>query len=136
MRGSVSEIAAKASELVGRQLKVELRVEPAGKPEARARPAGAAAEDDPVAIVEGAPNAFNGIQRKLGFEDAMKAAGARVVSSQSGFWETDQANRVAAAVRLPRAGPPRRQRGRLPQATPWEIQPLLQPARHRRSEQG
>jgi ribose transport system substrate-binding protein len=53
---------------------------------------------DPVAIVEGAPNAFNGIQRKLGFEDAMKAAGARIVSSQSGFWETDQANRVAAAV--------------------------------------
>jgi ribose transport system substrate-binding protein len=30
---------------------------------------------DKVVIVEGAPNAFNGIQRKLGFEDAMKAAG-------------------------------------------------------------
>jgi ribose transport system substrate-binding protein len=53
---------------------------------------------DPVAIIEGAPNAFNAIQRKLGFEDAMKAAGARIVSSQSGFWETDKANRVAAAV--------------------------------------
>lgn len=53
---------------------------------------------DPVAIIEGAPNAFNGIQRKLGFEDAMKAAGARIASSQSGFWETDRANRVAAAV--------------------------------------
>jgi ribose transport system substrate-binding protein len=53
---------------------------------------------DPVAIIEGAPNAFNAIQRKLGFEDAMKAAGARIVSAQSGFWETDKANRVAAAV--------------------------------------
>jgi len=28
---------------------------------------------DKVAIIEGAPNAFNAIQRKLGFEDAMKA---------------------------------------------------------------
>ncbi len=53
---------------------------------------------DKVAILEGAPNAFNGIQRKLGFEDAMKAAGARIVSSQSGFWETDRANQVAAAI--------------------------------------
>jgi ribose transport system substrate-binding protein len=53
---------------------------------------------DKVAILEGAPNAFNGIQRKLGFEDAMKAAGARIVSSQSGFWETDKANQVAAAI--------------------------------------
>lgn len=51
-----------------------------------------------VAILEGAPNAFNGIQRKLGFEDAMKAAGANIVSSQSGFWETDKANQVAAAI--------------------------------------
>ena len=53
---------------------------------------------DPVAILEGAPNAFNGIQRKLGFEDAMKAAGMRIVTSQSGFWETDKANQVAAAI--------------------------------------
>jgi ribose transport system substrate-binding protein len=51
-----------------------------------------------VAILEGAPNAFNAIQRKLGFEDAMKAAGAQIVSSQSGFWETDKANQVAAAI--------------------------------------
>ncbi|MBK9138797.1 MAG: sugar ABC transporter substrate-binding protein [Verrucomicrobia bacterium] len=53
---------------------------------------------DKVAIIEGAPNAFNAVQRKLGFEDAMKAAGAEIVSSQSGFWETDKANQVAAAV--------------------------------------
>lgn len=53
---------------------------------------------DAVAIIEGAPNAFNGIQRKLGFEDAMKAARMRIVSSQSGYWETDRANQVAAAI--------------------------------------
>lgn len=53
---------------------------------------------DKVMIVEGAPNAFNGIQRKLGFEDAMKAAGMNIVSSQSGYWETDKAAQVVAAV--------------------------------------
>lgn len=53
---------------------------------------------DQVAIIEGAPNAFNGIQRKLGFEDAMKAAGMTIVSSQSGYWETDKANQVVAAL--------------------------------------
>ncbi len=53
---------------------------------------------DKVVIIEGAPNAFNGIQRKLGFEDAMKAAGMTIVSSQSGYWETDKANQVVAAV--------------------------------------
>lgn len=53
---------------------------------------------DKVAIIEGAPNAFNAVQRKLGFEDAMKEVGATVVSSQSGFWETDKANQVASAV--------------------------------------
>lgn len=53
---------------------------------------------DKVLIVEGAPNAFNGIQRKLGFEDAMKTAGMNIVSSQSGYWETDKANQVVAAV--------------------------------------
>jgi len=53
---------------------------------------------DKVAILEGAPNAFNGAQRQRGFEDAMQAAGARIVSSQSGYWETDKANQVAAAV--------------------------------------
>lgn len=52
----------------------------------------------PVAIIEGQPNAFNGQQRRLGFEDAMKAGGMKIVSSQPGFWETDKANQVAAAV--------------------------------------
>ena len=53
---------------------------------------------DKVVIIEGAPNAFNGIQRKLGFADAMKAAGMNIVSSQSGYWETDKANQVVAAL--------------------------------------
>ncbi len=53
---------------------------------------------DKVAIIEGAPNAFNGQQRKAGFEDAMNAAGMKVVASQTGRWETNQANQVASAM--------------------------------------
>jgi len=52
----------------------------------------------PVAILEGVRTAFNAQQRRLGFEDAMKAAGMRIVDSQSGQWEMDQANKVAAAM--------------------------------------
>ena len=51
-----------------------------------------------VAIIEGVPNAFNGIQRKLGFEDAMKAAGMNIVSSQSGYWETSKAEPIVSAL--------------------------------------
>jgi ribose transport system substrate-binding protein len=53
---------------------------------------------DPVAILEGIPTAFNAQQRRLGFEDAMRAAGARVVSVQSGQWEQSAANTVASAI--------------------------------------
>lgn len=53
---------------------------------------------DPVVIIEGVPTAFNAQQRKLGFEDAMTAIGANVVSSQSGSWEMAKANQVAGAV--------------------------------------
>jgi ribose transport system substrate-binding protein len=55
-------------------------------------------QGDKVVIIEGAPNAFNGIQRKLGFEDAMKAGGLNIVSSQSGYWEMDKANQLASAL--------------------------------------
>jgi ribose transport system substrate-binding protein len=55
-------------------------------------------QGDKVAIIEGAPNAFNGIQRKLGFEDAMNVAGMNIVSSQTGYWETDKAQPVASAM--------------------------------------
>jgi ribose transport system substrate-binding protein len=51
-----------------------------------------------VAIIEGLPTAFNGQQRRLGFQDAMKAAGMNVLSVQSGNWEMDKANNVAAAM--------------------------------------
>ncbi|HEO71093.1 MAG TPA: sugar ABC transporter substrate-binding protein [Candidatus Hydrogenedentes bacterium] len=52
----------------------------------------------PVAIIEGVPTAFNAIQRKQGFEDAMKEAGLKVVASQSADWHTDKANKVVAAL--------------------------------------
>lgn len=53
---------------------------------------------DKVAIIEGIPTAFNGQQRRLGFEDAMKTAGLTVVSVQSGQWEMDKANNIASAL--------------------------------------
>ncbi len=53
---------------------------------------------DAVAIIEGAPNTFNGIQRRLGFEDAMKAAGMKIVASQSGYWEMEKANQVVSSI--------------------------------------
>lgn len=56
------------------------------------------APGDKVSIIEGIPTAFNGQQRRLGFEDAMKAAGMNIVSVQSGKWEMEAANNVAAAT--------------------------------------
>jgi ribose transport system substrate-binding protein len=53
---------------------------------------------DKVAIIEGVPTAFNGIQRRLGFEDAMKEGGMQIVGVQSGNWEMEKANTVAAAM--------------------------------------
>jgi ribose transport system substrate-binding protein len=53
---------------------------------------------DKVAIIEGITTAFNGQQRRLGFEDAMKAGGMNIVSVQSGNWEMEKANGVASAM--------------------------------------
>jgi ribose transport system substrate-binding protein len=53
---------------------------------------------DEVAIIEGVTTAFNGQQRRLGFEDAMKAAGMNIVATQSGQWEMEKANAVAAGI--------------------------------------
>ncbi len=53
---------------------------------------------DKVAIIEGAPNAFNAVQRKLGFEDAMKEGEMKIVTSQSGNWETAKANQITSAI--------------------------------------
>lgn len=52
----------------------------------------------PVAIIEGIRTAENGRRRRLGFEDAMNAAGLKIVDSQSAQWEMDQANRIATAM--------------------------------------
>lgn len=52
----------------------------------------------PVAIIEGVPTAFNSQQRRAGFEDAMHAAGMKIVSTQSGDWELAKANTVASAM--------------------------------------
>ncbi len=56
------------------------------------------AKGDKVAIVEGKPGAFNAIQRKLGFEDAMKAAGMEIATSQSAYWETDKAYKLVSQI--------------------------------------
>ena len=53
---------------------------------------------DPVAIIEGIPTADNGRQRRLGFEDAISAAKLSLVAVQSGRWEMERANTVAAAL--------------------------------------
>jgi len=56
------------------------------------------AKGDAVAIIEGIPTADNGRQRRLGFEDAVKEAGLTLVSTQSGQWEMERANTVAASL--------------------------------------
>lgn len=53
---------------------------------------------DEVAILEGVTTAFNSQQRRTGFEDAMKAAGMKVATVQSGQWEMEKANGVAAGI--------------------------------------
>ncbi|MFZ4878615.1 substrate-binding domain-containing protein [Janthinobacterium sp. Mn2066] len=53
---------------------------------------------DPVGIIEGVSTTYNAQQRTLGYQDAMTAAGAKVVSLQSGQWEIAPANTVAAAM--------------------------------------
>lgn len=51
-----------------------------------------------VIILEGITTSFNGQQRKLGFEDAMSAAGMKVVDSQSAQWEMAIADQVTASM--------------------------------------
>jgi ribose transport system substrate-binding protein len=51
---------------------------------------------DEVAIIEGVTTAFNGQQRRAGFEEAMQTATMKLVAVQSGEWEMDKANTVAA----------------------------------------
>ncbi len=53
---------------------------------------------DRVAIIEGVPTAFNSVERRRGFEDAMNAGGIVIASTQSGSWETTRANQVVSAL--------------------------------------
>ena len=53
---------------------------------------------DRVGMLEGIRTAFNGQQRRLGFEEAMKSAGITIVNSQTAQWEMDMANRIASAM--------------------------------------
>lgn len=53
---------------------------------------------DQVGIIEGVPTTTNAQQRTAGFKDAMVAAQVNVVSVQSGNWEIDKGNAVAAAM--------------------------------------
>jgi ribose transport system substrate-binding protein len=51
-----------------------------------------------VGIIEGVSTTVNAQQRTLGFKDAMNAAGVTVASVQSGEWELQKANTVAASM--------------------------------------
>ena len=53
---------------------------------------------DTVGIIEGVSTTSNAQQRTLGFRDAMQAAGIPVAAIQSGEWEIQKGNSVAAAM--------------------------------------
>ncbi len=53
---------------------------------------------DEVAIIEGVPTAFNSQQRVEGFRQAFAQTAMKLVSSQSGQWEMEKANAVAASL--------------------------------------
>jgi len=51
-----------------------------------------------VAILEGISSAFNSIQRRSGFEDAVAAAGMEVSTLQSGDWDQTKAAQLTSAI--------------------------------------
>lgn len=53
---------------------------------------------DEVGIIEGVSTTTNAQARTAGFKDAMEAAQIKVVSVQSGDWEIDKSNKVAASI--------------------------------------
>jgi ribose transport system substrate-binding protein len=53
---------------------------------------------DEVVVLEGIRTSFNGTQRRLGFEAAMKEAGVKIVDSQSAQWEMSMANTLALSM--------------------------------------
>lgn len=53
---------------------------------------------DEVGVIEGVSTTTNAQQRTAGFKDAMRKVGAKVVSVQSGEWEIDKGNKIAAQM--------------------------------------
>lgn len=53
---------------------------------------------DPVAVINGVPTAYNAIQRRLGFLDAIKEKGLTLVADENGDWEMSKANKVVSAL--------------------------------------
>ncbi|WP_407310421.1 sugar ABC transporter substrate-binding protein [Pseudomonas sp. nanlin1] len=53
---------------------------------------------DEVGIIEGVSTTTNAQMRTAGFKDAMEGAGMKIVGVQSGNWEIDKGNAVAAAM--------------------------------------
>jgi ribose transport system substrate-binding protein len=53
---------------------------------------------DEVGIIEGVSTTTNAQQRTAGFKDAMEVAQIKIVSLQSGDWEIDKGNKVAASI--------------------------------------
>jgi ribose transport system substrate-binding protein len=51
-------------------------------------------EGGKVVIVEGNPGADNALQRKLGFNDSVKAGKLELIDSRTAHWETEEANSV------------------------------------------
>jgi len=58
----------------------------------------ALAAGDEVAIIGGIPTADNARQRAAGLRDAAEAAGLVIVDEQSGQWEMEKADTIAAAM--------------------------------------
>jgi len=53
---------------------------------------------DEVIVLEGIRTSFNGTQRRLGFEEAMRAADIKIADSQSAQWEMSMANTLALSM--------------------------------------
>jgi ribose transport system substrate-binding protein len=51
-----------------------------------------------VAIIEGIATTVNAQQRTLGFRESMTSAGMQIVAVQSGEWELQKGNTIAAAI--------------------------------------
>lgn len=56
------------------------------------------AEGATVVILEGVTTAQNAIERRMGFEEAVSASGANLVTTQSAVWDQTKAAQVTAAI--------------------------------------